>query len=91
MGWGDFPAKPTYSVWWRGELLQGQLRKRLLGCMRVERLKGYLVQMLARKKMVEEEIKPGSASCFKFAFIWPRPKSQTQNRSSESKFQLSKH
>ena len=55
LGWWDFPAKPTYSVWWRGELLQGQLRKRLLGCTRVERLKGYLVQMLARKKMVEEE------------------------------------
>ena len=55
MGWWDFPAKPTYSVWWRGELLQGQLRKRLLSCMRVERLKGYLVQMLARRRMVEEE------------------------------------
>ena len=55
LGWWDFPAKPTYSVWWRGELLQGQLRKRFLSCMRVERLKGYLVQMLARKKMAEEE------------------------------------
>ena len=51
--WWEFGHKPQFSVWWRGELLHGHLRKKLLAATCVERILDYIVDNLAGKACEE--------------------------------------